>query len=53
MPELKTLRSAMLQDENMRLLGYRRHDLAHRAGRTGHQVYEVIVQKLHKFASRG
>jgi hypothetical protein len=39
MPELKTLLSAVLQDENVRLPGYRRHDLAHRAGR----------QDLHKF----
>jgi hypothetical protein len=51
MPELKILRSAMLQDENVRAPGW--HGLAHRAGRTGLQVYEVIVQKRQKFASRG
>jgi hypothetical protein len=53
MPELKILRSAMLQDENVRLPGDCRHDLAHRVGRRGLQVYEVTVQKLQKFASRG
>ena len=44
--ELKILRSAMLQDENVRSPGWRRHDLAHRAQRKGLQVYEVIVQKV-------
>jgi hypothetical protein len=45
---IKTLLSAMLQGENVRLPGYRRHDLAHRAERQGLKVSEVKVQKPEK-----
>ena len=44
----ETLLSAMLQDENVRLPGYRRRDLAHRAEREGLEVSEVTMQKLEK-----
>jgi (2R)-3-sulfolactate dehydrogenase (NADP+) len=37
-----------LQDENVSLPSYRRHDLAHRAGREGLEVSEVTMQKLGK-----
>jgi (2R)-3-sulfolactate dehydrogenase (NADP+) len=43
---IETLLSAMLQDENVRLPGYRRHDLAHRAEQEGLEVSEVTMQKL-------
>jgi hypothetical protein len=36
----------MLQDENMHLPDYRRHDLAHRTDQQGSKVSEVIVQEL-------
>jgi hypothetical protein len=45
---IETLLSAMLQDENVRLPGYRRHDLAHRAERRSLEVSEVSMQKLGK-----
>lgn len=50
---IETLLSAMLQDENVRLPGCRRHDLAHRAEQEGPEVSEVTVQKLEKIASKG
>jgi hypothetical protein len=49
---IETLLSAMLQDENVRLPGYRRHDLAHRAEQEGLEVSEVTMQKLEKIASK-
>jgi len=44
--------SVMLQDENVRLPGYRRHDLAHRAEQQGLEVSELTMQKLGKLASK-
>lgn len=43
---VETLFSAMLQAENVRLPGYRRHDLTHRAGLHGVEVSDLVVQKL-------
>jgi LDH2 family malate/lactate/ureidoglycolate dehydrogenase len=45
---IEALLSAMLQDENVRLPGYRRHDLAHRAEQEDLEVSEVTMQKLEK-----
>jgi LDH2 family malate/lactate/ureidoglycolate dehydrogenase len=42
----------MLQDENVCLPGYRRHDLAHRAEQQGLEVSELTMQKLGKLASK-
>jgi len=50
---IETLLSAMLQDENVRLPGYRRHDLAHRAAQQGLEVSEVIMQEFGKTTSKG
>jgi (2R)-3-sulfolactate dehydrogenase (NADP+) len=49
---IETLLSVMLQDENMRLPSYRRHDLAHRSKQQGLEISEVTVQKLGKLASK-
>jgi (2R)-3-sulfolactate dehydrogenase (NADP+) len=49
---IETLLSAMLQDENVRLPGSRRHDLAHRAKGQGLEVSEVTMQKLGEIASK-
>jgi hypothetical protein len=42
---MEILLSIILQDEITRLTGYRRHDLAHRAGQEGLKVSEVTMQK--------
>jgi (2R)-3-sulfolactate dehydrogenase (NADP+) len=49
---IEALLSVMLQDENVRLPGYRRHDLAHRAEQQGLEVSELTMQKLGKLASK-
>jgi (2R)-3-sulfolactate dehydrogenase (NADP+) len=49
---IEALLSVMLQDENVRLPGYRRHDLAHRAEQRGREVSELTMQKLGKLASK-
>jgi (2R)-3-sulfolactate dehydrogenase (NADP+) len=49
---IETLLLVMLQDENVRLPGYRRHDVAHRAEQQGLEVSEVAMQKVRRFASK-
>ena len=50
---MEILLSIILQDEITRLTGYRRHDLAHRAGQEGLKVSEVTMQKLGKSLPKG
>jgi hypothetical protein len=42
---MEILLSAILHNEITRLLGYPRHDLAHRAEQEGLKVSEVTMQK--------